>query len=52
VAVGLDRRLRDRGGELVVVAPPRIAALFAPDRAAGVTVVEDAPRPAAAAPGG
>jgi anti-anti-sigma factor len=46
LAVGLDRRLRGRGGELIVVAPPRIAGLFAHGRADGLTVVEDAPRPA------
>jgi anti-anti-sigma factor len=51
LARSLDGRLRAHAGELIVVAPPRIAALFAHARGDGLTVVEDAPRPAPSAPG-
>ena len=50
LARGLDGRVRAHAGELIVVAPPRIAALFAHAGAHGLTVVEDAPRPARTAP--
>ena len=50
LATALDRRLRAHAGELIVVAPPRIAALFAHAGADGLTVVEDAPRPPAGGP--
>lgn len=50
LAVALDRRLRAHAGELIVVAPPRIAGLFAHRRADGITVVEDEPRPEARRP--
>lgn len=45
LAAGLDRRLRAHGGELVVVAPAHICALFERSGADGLTVVEDAARP-------
>ncbi|HEX2103911.1 MAG TPA: STAS domain-containing protein [Solirubrobacteraceae bacterium] len=43
-AVGLDGRLRAHAGELIVVAPPRLAALFAHAGVDGLTLVEDAAR--------
>jgi anti-sigma B factor antagonist len=46
VALGLDRRLRARGGELVVVAARPVCALFELAGVDDVTVVEDEPRPA------
>jgi hypothetical protein len=52
LAVALERRLRAHAGELIVVAPPRIAGLFAHGRADGITVVEDEPRPEAGRPAG
>jgi anti-anti-sigma factor len=50
LAIGLDRRLRADAGELIVVAPPRIATLFAHAGADDLTLVEDAPRPPAGGP--